>query len=126
MRYTHFPLPRSLQRILPTLRPYVTFRNKFFFYGEELLSPRQTPELENRPLLAVRDCLFNILAAVLYIWRPLLQPQPENASCRGDGPPNVAHFTVNTQNVKSQLYTLIEYNVPGILPGYLLNTTLYR
>ena len=37
------------------------------FYSEELLAPRPTPKLEDHPLLAVRDCLFNTLAAVLHI-----------------------------------------------------------
>jgi hypothetical protein len=35
------------------------------FYGEELLAPRPTPKLEDHPLSAVRDCLFNIFAATL-------------------------------------------------------------
>jgi hypothetical protein len=43
----------------------VFFRNKIIFYGEELLAPRQTPQLEDHPLSAVRDCLFNIFAATL-------------------------------------------------------------
>jgi len=37
------------------------------FYGEELLATRPTPELEDCPLSAVRDCLFNILVATLHI-----------------------------------------------------------
>ena len=36
------------------------------FYGEDLLAPRPTPKLENHPLFAVRDCLFNIFAATLH------------------------------------------------------------
>jgi hypothetical protein len=40
----------------------VNFRNKLIFYGEELLAPRPTPKLEDHPLSAVRDCLFNIFA----------------------------------------------------------------
>jgi hypothetical protein len=43
------------------------FRNKIRFYGEELLAPRPTPKLEDQPLSAVRDYLFNILAATLHI-----------------------------------------------------------
>ena len=42
------------------------FRNKANFYGGELLAPLLTPKLEGRPLSAVRDCLFNILAATLH------------------------------------------------------------
>ena len=38
-----------------------------FFYREGLLAPRPTPKLEDHPLSAVRDCLFNIFAATLHI-----------------------------------------------------------
>jgi hypothetical protein len=48
----------------------VNFRNKIIFYGEELLAPRPTLKLEDHPLSAVHDCLFNIFAATLHIWRP--------------------------------------------------------
>ena len=44
------------------------FRNRVRFYGEDLLAPRPTPKLEDQPLSAVRDCLFNIFAATLHIW----------------------------------------------------------
>jgi hypothetical protein len=49
--------------------PFVIFRNKLIFYGEELLVPRPTPKLEDHPLSAVRDGLFNISAATFHIWR---------------------------------------------------------
>jgi hypothetical protein len=65
----------------------VVFRNKLIIYGEKLLAPRPTPKLEDRPLSAVRDCLFNIFAATLQNWRGLLHPQPEDAPCRGDKEP---------------------------------------
>jgi hypothetical protein len=48
----------------------MNFRNKLIFYGEELLAPRPTPKLEDYPLSAVRDCLFNIFPATLHTWRP--------------------------------------------------------
>jgi hypothetical protein len=51
-------------------RPCVTFRNRPFFYGDELLAPRRTPKLEDHPLSAVRDCLFSIVAAIHNIWKP--------------------------------------------------------
>jgi hypothetical protein len=44
--------------------------NKLIFYGEELLAPRPIPKLEDHPLSALRDRLFNIFAATLHIWRP--------------------------------------------------------
>jgi hypothetical protein len=62
--------PTSFQRISPCPRLLVNFRNKIIFYGEELLAPRPTPKLEDNPLSAVRDCLFNIFAATVHIWRP--------------------------------------------------------
>jgi len=43
------------------------FRNRIRFYGEQLLAPCPTPKLENHPLSAVRDCLFNIFVATLHI-----------------------------------------------------------
>jgi len=43
------------------------FRDCACFKGEELSAPRPTPKLEDHPLSAVRDCLFNIFAATLHI-----------------------------------------------------------
>jgi hypothetical protein len=60
------------------------FRKMVIFYGEELLAPRPTPNLEDHPLSAVRDCLLNVFAATLHIRRPFLHPQHEDAPCRGD------------------------------------------
>jgi hypothetical protein len=37
--------------------------NRIRFYGEELLTSSPTPKLEDHPLSAVRDCLFNVFAA---------------------------------------------------------------
>jgi hypothetical protein len=62
-----------IQRIRPCPRGFLwIFLTILFFYGEDLLAPRPTPKLENHPLSAVRDCLFNIFAASLHIWRPFL------------------------------------------------------
>jgi hypothetical protein len=63
------------------------FVTKIRFHGEELLAPRSITKLENHPLSAVRDCLFNIFAATPPYWRPFLYPQPEDAPCRGDRDP---------------------------------------
>ena len=41
-----------------------------FFYGEGLLVLQLLPKLEGHPLLTVCNCLFNIFAATLHIWRP--------------------------------------------------------
>jgi len=37
------------------------------FYSDELLAPRPTRKLEDRPFSAVRHCLFNIFAATHHI-----------------------------------------------------------
>jgi hypothetical protein len=54
----------------PGQRLLENFSNKLIFYGEELLAPRLNTKLEDHPLSAVRDCLFNIFAATLLIWKP--------------------------------------------------------
>jgi hypothetical protein len=46
----------------------ITFHRKLVSYGEEFLAPCTT-QLEDHPLSAVRDCLFNIFTAILHIWR---------------------------------------------------------
>jgi hypothetical protein len=48
-------------------RQVFLFRNKANFYGEELAAPRPTPKLEDHPLSAVRECLFNIFVATFHI-----------------------------------------------------------
>jgi hypothetical protein len=63
------------------------FRNTIVFYGKELLAPRPNPKLEDHPLSAVRDCLFNVFATTLHNWRPFLHPLPEDAPSRGDRDP---------------------------------------
>jgi hypothetical protein len=53
------PTPRSLKH-------FITIKN---FYGEGLSAPCPTPKLEDHPLSAVRDCLFNIFTATIHIQR---------------------------------------------------------
>jgi len=60
-------------------------RNKFF-YGE-LLAPRPTSKLEDHPLPAARDCLFNIFAATVHIGGRSFHPQLDDAPCHGDRDP---------------------------------------
>jgi hypothetical protein len=63
------------------------FVAKIRFHSEELLAPRSSPKLENHPLRAVRDRLFNISAATLHNGgRSSIHTQPEDVPCRGDGP----------------------------------------
>jgi hypothetical protein len=58
-----------IQGICPGPRLLTNFHNKIIFYGEELLASHATPKLEDHPLSSVRNCLFNIFAATLHIWR---------------------------------------------------------
>jgi hypothetical protein len=59
-----------------------TFRNITIFYVEGPLACHSTPKMDDHPLTAVRDCLFNTFAASLH-------PQPEDARCHGDKGPTI-------------------------------------
>jgi hypothetical protein len=74
----------------------VRFVTWLSFYGEEL-TPRPTLKLEDHPLSAVRDCLFNILAATLMFGHRLLNPQPEEAPYHGDRKYNVRLHNKNVE-----------------------------
>jgi hypothetical protein len=45
----------SFRRIHPSPGPCVTFQNKVFFYGEELLATHPTPELEGDLFSDIHD-----------------------------------------------------------------------
>jgi len=61
--------------------------NMVRFYGEELLTPRPTPELEDHPLQAGREYLLNIFAPTLHIGGRSIHPEPKDAPCNGDRDP---------------------------------------
>ena len=48
-------------------------------YSEDFLAHCPNPKLQDHPLSAVSNCLFNIFAATLYIWRPFLHLRSEGA-----------------------------------------------
>jgi hypothetical protein len=86
------------------------------FYAEELLATRPTPKLEDYPLSAVRDCLFNIFAATLHIWKSFLLPQHKDAPCRSDRYPFITEnvtrkqkcmFTDQLRNLKLEIHSLL-------------------
>jgi hypothetical protein len=65
MKLLIMPTRRSfIQGIRSGPRFLVIFRNKPISYDEELLASCSTPKLEDHPLSAARDCLFNIFGAV--------------------------------------------------------------
>jgi hypothetical protein len=61
------PKGSSLHWFCPGPKPFVTFRNKLISYGEELFAACSNPKLEDHPLSAVCNCLFNIFATTLHI-----------------------------------------------------------
>jgi len=62
-----------------------------------MLAPRPTPRLDDHPLSAVRECLFNTFAATLHIGRRSSVHNPEDAPCRGDrDAPNMRTDTART------------------------------
>jgi hypothetical protein len=96
------------------------FRNIVIFYGEGLLAPRPTPKLENHPLLAVCDFLFNVFAATLHIWRPFLHPQPKDVPCHGDRDPLIMGHHIEGQKlqiclIKPTLVSLIYCSTNHVL-----------
>jgi len=63
VHYRTHKIPLCLQRNYPACECFLTW----MFYREGLLVPRPNPKLEDHPLSAARDCLFNIFAATLLI-----------------------------------------------------------
>jgi len=53
------------------VKPHVKFFNmiSFIFTVRNCSISALTPKLEEHPLSDVRDCLLNVFAAILYIWR---------------------------------------------------------
>jgi len=74
--HPHIPLPEDpscplfVAEVVPTYqsrRQVFIFRNKASFYGEEMLVLGPIPKLEDHPLSAVRDLLFNVFAATFHV-----------------------------------------------------------
>jgi hypothetical protein len=122
-----YPYHECYQRISPGPRPCEMFRNMVIFYGEELLAPRPTPKLEDHPLLAVLDCLFNVFAATLHIRRPFLHLQPEDGSCRGDRDPMVCTLTKLTNSMEqSPSWEAIRSSASQEIPRVLWNPKVHH
>ena len=62
-----------------------------------VVSTSTTAKLEDHPLSAVRDCLFNIFAPTLHIQRPFLHPTLEKVPCCCDSD---SHMIPNQTNYK--------------------------
>jgi hypothetical protein len=88
-------------RIIPGPRHVIMFRNKASFYGEESLAPRPTPSMEDHPLTAVRDWLFNIFAATVHIGGCFSNCSPRTLHAVVTETPLSLHHTLNLEIVCS-------------------------
>jgi len=59
------------------------FRKKICDHDEELLASSPTPSWRTAPCQPCATA-YSIYSQLPSTWRPFLQPQPEDASCRGD------------------------------------------
>jgi hypothetical protein len=66
--YLTFPPPTPPQKKL-YIQNCVFHFVTFCCYREGLWTPHPTPMLDDHPLCAVHDCMFNIIAATLHFWR---------------------------------------------------------
>jgi hypothetical protein len=79
------------------------------------LAPRPTPKLEDHPLSAVHDCLFNIFAAILHIWRVAVRTH--HAMVTRD-PPNMITFPYSVR----KLTVLCRHSVSNLLENETVST----
>jgi hypothetical protein len=85
-----------------------------------VVAPRPTPKLEDHPLSAVRDWLFNIFAAPLRNWRTSLHPQPEDVPCRGDkGPTHHGYFDHFPLSLQTNAGIVPPQRLHPLLPTFL-------
>jgi hypothetical protein len=91
------PVPILSQSIRPVPRLSMwTFHNKIRLYGEELLTPRPTPKLEDHPLLAVQD-----ICSYPSYWRLSLHLQPQDVPRHGDRDPVITGYTCATMKIET-------------------------
>ena len=78
-----------------------------------VVSTSPTAKLEDYPLSAARDCLFNIFAPTLCIQGPSLHPTPEKAPCCGDSDshtrygtnPNYKEINTHDTTIENEIVT---------------------
>ena len=88
------------------------FRKMIHFYSKELLAPRPTPTLQDHPLSAVRECLFNIYAATLHIGgrSSIRNLRTLNAVVTGTHLSRTAFLTFIIKSFLKHFYVLIKEN----------------
>ena len=83
--------PSPHQSISPGPTQVHMFRNKSSFYGEELSTPRPTPQA-GPPLVGCPRLLIQYIRSYPPTWRPFLHPQPVDVPCRGDRDPLITAY----------------------------------
>jgi len=73
-----------------------------FMMRNFFLEPRPTLNLEDQPLSDVRECLFNVFATVLHIWRPFLYLHSEDLPFGGD---RSAHITAVVIDILKAIFS---------------------
>jgi len=101
------------------------FRNTIRFYGEELLAPRPIPKLEDQTSSAVRECLFNTIAATLHSGdrSSIRNLRTRHAVVTGTHLSRTAgvNFVINSNKARKQTHARHEPST-GNLPDALNNT----
>jgi hypothetical protein len=88
-------------------------RNIIIFFSQELLAPRPTPKLEDHPLSAVCDCLFNVFVATLHNGRPFLHPQLFTALLTVT---SIIEVSGSFQGFKDSKFTTYQFRLPVYVP----------
>ena len=98
--------PNTRLKILFLNTLSLRFLNKDRFYSVSLLASRQTLKLEDHSWSAVHDCLFNIFAANLHIWRPT--PPSATQGTRHAVVTGTHGWEVGTTDMENKLVTVAE------------------
>jgi hypothetical protein len=85
--HVSFPLLASYQNISPSNRPCEMFYNIISGHREELLVPHPIPKLEDHPLSAVRNCLFNLDVCTMHFPYFIIFVQQMHTVCQQLGGP---------------------------------------
>lgn len=85
----------------------------FLYYGGDMLAPRRTHKLDDRPLSSVPDCLSIRFAATLQIWRSCLHGNLRTRHAMATRQLSMAHMKVRVENrlITYELLSWITYNM---------------
>jgi hypothetical protein len=90
-------------------RLFVISSNQIIFYGEYLLAPRPTPQLENHPSRLSATAYSKYLYPHSISGGHLFHPQPEDTPCRGDKGPTLHGLSMHTYFKTYVVSNLLQY-----------------